>query len=98
MTTVSKELMAQLEQIQENTQLPLEKRLIQTAIWFHKNKGRIPRENLSKRVDFLELMLDITLEINAMLVQRMQRGEGRTDTPLWLPSGMQVSGDVRKFG
>tara|TARA_Y100000034_G_C6750807_1_gene333716 strand:+ start:78 stop:371 length:294 start_codon:yes stop_codon:yes gene_type:complete len=97
MTTISKEMLAQLEEI-SSAGLPLEQRLVDTAIWFHNNKDRLPRHDPIKRLDFMEKMLDITLEINAMLVQRMQKAEGRRNSPLWLPAGIDVQGDIRKFG
>lgn len=89
MTTITSQLLAQLEELQHNTNLPFEKRLIHTAIWYHKNKSRIPRENLANRLDFLEKTLDITLELFAMSLERLQLNEGRPKSAnLWLPSGM----------
>ena len=91
-------LIRQLEQIQENTLLPLERRLMQTALWFHKNKDRI--SDPLRKIEFMEKTLDITLELMALTVQRMQEVEGRggKSANLWLPAGMNVSGDVKRYG
>ena len=79
------------------TQLPLEKRLIDLAVWFHRNKDAIPRTALDKRVDFLEKTLDIQLELVAMLVNRMQLAEGRSKNgSLWLPKGIKMIRDDGK--
>lgn len=97
MTEISKELINKLEHMRSTTQLPLEKRLIDLAVWFHRNKDAIPREALSKRVDFLEKALDIHLEMIAMLVNRMQLTEGRSKhSSLWLPKGIKVADDYGK--
>jgi hypothetical protein len=72
--------------------------MIDTAVWFHKNKDRIPREALDKRVDFLEKTVDIFLEMMAMSMDRIQKAEGRRKSDsLWLPNGMTMTGDVREF-
>lgn len=89
MVDFTTKLINQLEQISDDVNLPLERRLIQMAVWFHKNKDRVPRENLPKRLDFLEKSLDITLELFAMSLERLQLNEGRhKSASLWLPSGM----------
>jgi len=99
MTDITTQLIRRLEQLSTEGHLPLEKRLIETAVWFHRNKDRIPRENLGKRLDFLEKSLDIHIELVAMLVDRMQLSEGRPKSRnLWIPNGMEVTGDLNKFG
>jgi len=77
-------LIRELEEISKNTKLPLEKRLIDTAVWFHKNKDRIPRENLAKRLDFLEKAFDIILEVYALTLRRLHEAEDRPGSGLWL--------------
>ena len=99
MPKITEQLINKLEHLNNETRLPLERRLIETAVWFHRNKDRIPRENLEKRIDFLEKTLDIFLEMTAMLVDRAQLVEGRTKSEsLWIPRGIDASGDVTKFG
>lgn len=84
----SDELIRKLEAIHNETHLPLERRLIDTAVWFHKNKDRIPRNEVERRLDFLFKTLDIHLELVALLVDRMQLAEGRKKSDsLWLPRG-----------
>ena len=99
MPDITTQLIRRLEELSTERHLPLERRLIDTALWFHKNKDRIPRDNLAKRLDFLEKALDIHIEMVAMLVDRMQMSEGRpAGRSLWLPNGMELTGDLTKFG
>ena len=96
---ITENLIKELEELSSRSELPLERRLVDTAIWFHRNRDRIPRENLPKRLDFLEKTLDIFLELTALTVDRVQQAEGRPKSrSLWLPSGVSVEGDVRRFG
>ena len=74
----------------------LEQRLADTALWFHENKDRIPRDDLGKRHAFLEKGFWCLLEINVLLLQRLREERGSKN--LYLPSNINVSGDVRKFG
>lgn len=83
---ITSQLINELEKMASNSMLPFERRLIDTAVWFHKNRDRLPREDLGKRVDFLEKTLDIVLELFALALDRQQRNEGRPkDNPLWMP-------------
>jgi hypothetical protein len=89
-----------IEELQYNSNLsgkPFERRLADTAIWFSENKDRIPRDNLAGRQAFLERMVWILLEMNAMALERIHKLEGGSSS-LWLPGGVAVSGDVRRFG
>jgi len=74
----------------------LEQRLADTALWFHENKDRIPRDDLRKREDFLEKGFWCLLEINVLLLQRLR--EERGSKMLYLPAGISARGDMRKFG
>lgn len=99
MSEITEQLISRLEHLNNETRLPLEKRLIETAVWFHRNKDHIPRNDLRKRIDFLEKALDIFLEMTAMIVDRAQMNEGRAKSEsLWLPKGVDASGDFTKFG
>ncbi len=73
----------------------LERRLADTSIWFYKNMENIPIDNLAARQAFLQKAFWIILEIQALLLERMREDK---KSGLWLPSGMEVTGDVRKFG
>ena len=86
----------ELEQLEADHPHPLERNLINTAVWFHRNAPRIPRDNLKKRCDLYEKAIDLLIDLNAQLVQRMQGVEGRPrNSKIWLPNGMNVSGDTR---
>ena len=81
-------MLKRLEQIDAQAHLPLERRLIETAVWHHRNAPRIPAEDLKKRAEFAERNCDIILEILAMVVERLQDLEGRhAGSSLWLPRG-----------
>lgn len=92
-------LIHELEGIASNVTLPLERRLVDTAVWFHKNKDRIPIENLGSRVEFLTKSLDIAIELIAMLAERLHQAEQRPGSQkLYLPRGIDVRGDLKRFG
>ena len=98
MSEMTSQLLDRLDDMSTETALPLEKRLIDMAVWFHRNKDRMSRSNVEARCDFLMKSLDIHLELVALLVQRLERAEGRRHSPLWLPKGINASGDMTKFG
>ncbi len=77
-------------------QRPLERRLADTALWYHSNKDRIPRDNLAARQAFLEKGFWIMLEINALLLERIRQGSG--SKALWLPAGMVHQDAKARFG
>lgn len=74
----------------------LERRLADLTLWFYKNKSEIARDNLAARQAFLEKAFWTLLEVNALLLERTRENQGSTN--LWLPKGVQVNGDLRKFG
>jgi len=78
----------------------LERRLSEVAVWYYKNIGGIPRDNLAAKQAFLEKAFWIMLEVNAMLVERLHDLEGtKTGAKhLWLPRGVKVNGDLRELG
>ena len=94
----TKKLIDELETLANDVALPFEQRLIQTAVWYHRNKDRIPRENVPQRLDFLEKTMDIILELMALSLDRMQQVENRKKSSiLWTASGLNASGDMTKF-
>lgn len=96
---ITEQLLNDLESIRQDGMLPLERRLMDTAIWFHRNKDRVPREDLPKRLDFMEKTLDIFLEMVALATERLQGVEGRPKSEnLWLPGRMSVRGDLKRTG
>jgi hypothetical protein len=92
------QLLDQLNTMSTETAQPLERRLIDLAVWFHKNKDRIPKNDVEKRADFFEKTLDIHLELVALLVQRLERAEGRRHSPLWVPNGIRDNKTGVKYG
>jgi hypothetical protein len=74
----------------------LERRLADTAVWFHKNVDHIPRDNLASRQAFLEKGFWCMLEINVLLLQRLREERGAKN--LWLPKGITMNGDLKRFG
>ncbi len=80
-----------IEELAHNAKLangkPLETRLADTALWFHMNKDRIPKENLLKRQEFMEIGFWCLLEINALLLERLRTTTG--SKALFLPSGLR---------
>jgi hypothetical protein len=90
-------LIKQLEEIAGRTDLPFERRLIDTAVWFHKNKDSIPRDDLTKRLDFMEKTFDIVIELMALSLDRVQQVE-RGSSQLFLPKGMSMKGNLKHFG
>jgi predicted NACHT family NTPase len=75
---------------------PLERLLADTALWFSANVDSIPRDNLASKQAFLEKAFWCQLELNALLLERL-RNE-RASKALYLPSGVTVGGDVRRYG
>ena len=94
----SEQLIKQITAIARDEKRPFEQRLMDTAVWWEANKDRIPRENIPKRLDFMEIMCSILLEMMAMSLERHYE-QGRTGgSSLWLPTGMSMRGDVKQFG
>lgn len=75
---------------------PLEQRLADTALWFHANVKHIPRDNLASRQAFLEKGFWCLLEVSALLLERLR--EERASKMLWIPNGMNVTGEMDRFG
>lgn len=89
-----------IEELIYNSQVadkPLEQRLADTAAWFFANKDRIPRDNLASKQAFLEKTVWLLIEICALQADRIHQVEGRSSR-LWIPRGINATGDVRKFG
>ena len=98
MTEITDELINKLEQIKTDAHLPLERRLVDTAIWYHRNKDRIPSSDVKRRMDFLSKAFDIQLEMVAMLVSRLHQAEGRRKSDsLWLANGA-ISSPLSRSG
>lgn len=76
-----------------------EERLAEWAVWFHENKRRIPVDNLKAQNLFLLKAVDGCLEMLARTLKDVQILEERNPlNKLWLPQGVDIKGDVTKFG
>lgn len=84
-----------LHNAQSANNRPLERLLADTAVWFYKNHGHIPRDNVAARIAFQEKALWCMIELNALLCERLHDLEAgqKAKTMLWLPKGMKVNGD-----
>lgn len=67
------------------------------AVWYVKNKRRVPEENLRLRCDFQEKAIDGLFNLVALLAREVKPQINRSDA-LWLPGGVSVDGDPRRFG
>lgn len=91
-----------IDELMHNAQVSgrtLERRLADLTVWFYKNRGDVPRDNLAARQALLEKAMWISLEVGALLAERIHELEGqRAGAHLWTPKGVAVNGDLRKFG
>lgn len=92
------DLLKEVDEISTRTHLPYERRLCDTAVWFIKNKDRVPKEDVHKRLEFLEKGFLCMLELFAMSLDRQQQVENRPGSSLWLPNGLNARGDMTRFG
>lgn len=74
----------------------LERRLADLTVWFWNNRKDLARDNLAARQEFGERTIWIMLEILALQTERIHDLEGRKT--LFMPRGVSVRGDVRRFG
>jgi hypothetical protein len=97
MDSVKRKLIEELHYNAENNQLLAEQRLADTAVWFFENKDRMPLDNLASRMEFIFKSVWMLIEMNALLLERIHQLEGGK-SKLWLPRGVSMRGDVKKFG
>jgi hypothetical protein len=80
---------------QANGNRPLEQRLADLTVWFYRNRKFIDVNNIHKRMKLFEDGFWILLEVNALLMDRVQEIENqRKSASLWLPRGMKIEGDL----
>jgi len=72
----------------------LEKRLADLAVWYYRNRSRIPLDNLAARQALLDKAFWTLIEVSALLLERQHELEAlkRGRSHLWLPRGMKVNG------
>lgn len=77
----------------------LEDRLAEWAVWFHENKRRIPAKDVQKQNLFLLKAVDGCIEMLALAAKDIQELESRSPrNKLWLPAGVEMKGDLTRFG
>jgi hypothetical protein len=77
----------------------LEKRTVEWGVWYHENKNRIPRMDFERRLAFYEKTIDGLIELLAIAAEDIRTLEGRKrSNTLYMPNGVAVTGDIRKFG
>ena len=88
-----------LYNVQVSGNRPMERRLADLTLWFYKNKKDIPLDNLASKAAFLEKTIWILLEVLALQAERLHEMENRgRSSNLYLPKGVRVEGDVKKYG
>lgn len=86
-------LIRELEEVAGRTNLPLERRVMDTALWFHKNWDTMDEADVLRRIKFLGKALDIMIELNVMLIERLHEAENRRKSPtLYTPRGLALVG------
>lgn len=64
------------------------------VVWYFENRTRIPANNLSKRLDFMDKAMKCSLEVIADMLKDIQLLEQRSPRGrLWLPSSVQVDSE-----
>jgi len=66
------------------------------AKWYYEHKPIVEQYDLTKRIEFLETVIHNLLYLQTFVVEDIQKIEGRNH--LWMPNGVQISGDVRRLG
>lgn len=66
------------------------------AKWYFFHKGTLPRDDLRKRIEFLETVINNQLLIMTHMQEDIQKLEGRRK--LFVPSGVQINGSLKQFG
>lgn len=70
-----------------------EDRLRDWVIWYKEHEKQIPRDNLAKKLEFMEKAVDGVLELLVMTakdVQELEKRNGRGS--LWLPGSVKIDG------
>ena len=73
-----------------------ENKMAEVAKWYYFHKDTIPRDNLRARIEFLETVINNFLLVQTYIQEDVQKLEGRRK--LFIPSGVQVGGSLKRFG
>ena len=92
-------ILSEIEQRAGDQGLPLERMLIDVAVWYFKNQPRIGKDDVHKRLAFLERCLECMMDANALMVDRLHSAEGRKSAGngVLIPR-LQISGDLTRLG
>lgn len=93
---LTKELINKIDGISQEGMQPLNRRLMDLAVWFHKHRGDIPEEDIQKRLEFHEKMLDTMLEMIALWIN--QDINSKKSESLWLPNGIVDTHTGKRYG
>lgn len=78
-----------------------EERLGEIFKWYEYNKSSIPPQDVVKKIMFLEKTIDCLFELICLQMEATQALEhkgGMRSRKLWLPNGVEINGDLTKFG
>lgn len=64
--------------------------------WYLHHKGTIPAQDLQKRIEFLETTITNMAKVMAGMVEELQ--ERRGSKHLWIPSSVDIRGDLSRRG
>lgn len=86
-----------IEELQHNATVsqgrPLEQRLADLTLWYHHNKQAVPPSNLPVRLELAEKAFWISLEVSALLVERLHELESAGKSKhLWVPRSLSANG------
>lgn len=93
-------LIERLKNAADNSPSPLRRRMADMCLWWTANRPRIPPDNLRARMEFNELAMSTLLEIQAMLLERLdelEHGKGRSEH-LYLPRSITLHDPIRANG
>ena len=93
---LTKELINKIDGISQEGMQPLNRRLMDLAVWFHKHRGDISEEDIQKRLEFHEKMLDTMLEMIALGIN--QDINSKKSESLWLPNGIVDTHTGKRYG
>ena len=73
-----------------------DQKLEDLAKWYYEHNQIVRAYDLIKRIEFLETTIHNLLYLQTYVVEDIQKIEGRSH--LWMPDGVRVSGDMKRFG
>lgn len=78
-----------------------EDRLAEIYKWYAFHKGTIPPQDVMKKTLFLQKAIDCMFELIVRQqeeIQSMEHKNGTRSVRLWMPSGVEIHGDLTKLG